>query len=258
MDPSTFKGIDFVKVDISNKGNFDKNLYRFTNEKEKIGEVEYFYRISKYPITNKIYNRYLLENNFTLVEQSNNFPVVNINFLDACVFCNWLTTGSNDDGTYKIVNSIPKLVSRNGYYLPNENEWHKAAFFNPSLEKYFLYATGSNEPPKQCNTFSLEKNLANYLYNYRTEDSLLKKNHDHTLNGKLTPVGSFLNSFSPFGTYDQNGNVWEVVDTADEFIKCIKGGSAFSSVYSLNSTFSSVCSINTRSRDIGFRVCRGF
>jgi formylglycine-generating enzyme required for sulfatase activity len=257
MWPSTFDNIDFIKVDVPNTGNYDKNIYEFSKSYEKRGEIEYFYRISKYPITNKLYNIFLTQNS-EQINENNELPVVNISFLDACYYCNWLTTGSKDKGLYKIENGIVRLLSKNGYYIPNENEWHKAAFYDPKTEQYFLYATGSNIVPKKANYFSADRNIVNFLYEEKIEDSLLQKNYESRLTGKLTPVCSFINTFSPFGTFDQNGNVWELVDTKDNNVKTLKGGSAYSSSYSLKSTFSSVCSIYTKSKEIGFRVCKGF
>jgi len=257
MWPSTFDNIDFIKVDVPNTGNYDKNIYEFSKSYEKRGEIEYFYRISKYPITNKLFNIFLAQTSGQ-TNENNELPVVNITFIDACYYCNWLTTGSKDKGTYVIENNIPRLITKDGYYIPNENEWHKAAFYNPKTEQYFLYATSSNITPVRASSFSTEQNIANFLYEERIEDSLLFKNYENKITGNLTPVCSFINSFSPFGTFDQNGNVWELVDTKDSNVKVLKGGSAFSSSYSLKSAFSSICDINTRSKEIGFRVCRGF
>lgn len=256
--PSTFKNIDFVKIDILNEKNYDTNFYKSTNFTEKIGNIKYPFRISKYPITNKIFNNFLRNNDKQVLCKDDNLPVVGITFIEMCRFCNWLTTGCTEKGTYIFKDNIPRKVNRDGYYIPDENEWHKAAFYDPYNETYNLYATYSNEPPNPCTVFSVDKNKANYFFKERTEDSLLKKDFEKNCRGTIIPVCSFINSFSPFGTYDQNGNVWEIVDTENLNTKFIKGGSAFSSIYSLKSTFKSVCDIFTVSREIGFRVCRYF
>ena len=256
--PSTFNSIDFVKIDISNEGNYDKNYYKFTNFIEKIGTVNYPYRISKYPVTNKIFNNFLKYYDKQVSCEDDNLPVVNVTFHEMCRFCNWLTTGSVEKGTYKFIDNIPHMTNKDGYYIPNENEWHKAAFYDPNKERYNLYATSNNEPPAPCALFSVDKNRANYFFEERTEDTLLQRDYEKNCDGKIIPVCSFINSFSPFGTYDQNGNIWEITDTDSSTTKFIKGGSAFSSIYSLKSTFKSVCDINTASREIGFRVCRYF
>ena len=90
--PSTFSSIDFVKIDISNEGNYDKNYYKFTNFTEKIGTVNYPYRISKYPVTNKIFNNFLKYYDKQVSCEDDNLPVVSVTFHEMCRFCNWLTT----------------------------------------------------------------------------------------------------------------------------------------------------------------------
>jgi len=258
MFPSTFNNIDFVKIDVSNMGVYDKNVYDFSKNTVKIGEVEYFYRISKYPITNKLYNCFLEYDGKEKLCKEDNLPVVNISYIDMCYYCNWLSTGDKNEGPYAITKNKPLLLTKNGFYIPNLHEWHKAAFYDPYKKNYFLYATSSNDAPKKCSEMSLEKNVSNYLFIERTEDSLLKKNYEKNYKGRIINVCSFINTLSPFGTYDQNGNVWEMVDSEFGEVKYIKGGSAFSSLYSLRSTFCSVVDVNIRSEEIGFRVCRGF
>jgi hypothetical protein len=72
-------------------------------------------------------------------------PVVYVNYLSAIRFINWLHNGAPDsenfeledieDGAYTIVsNPYGTTVYKNRdqkYWLPNLNEWHKAAYFTP-------------------------------------------------------------------------------------------------------------------------------
>jgi len=145
-------------------------------------------------------------------------PVVFVSFYDALRFANWLHNGepvgpqgaaTTEDGAYTIT---PGGVSNNSIarnpgaraWLPSENEWFKAAYIAPG-GGYSLYPTGSDlypvhEPPPGG------PNSANYWAGtYALTGSAA---FDNGFN-YLTDVGSYVDSPSPWGTYDQGGNVWE-------------------------------------------------
>lgn len=79
-----------------------------------------------------------------------------ISFNLAARFCNWMNTGSVNSGPYTFASSSPNAnvtsVNLNyaGVRLPTENEFYKAAFYNPSTSSYNNYGTifldGANEP----------------------------------------------------------------------------------------------------------------
>jgi len=85
--------------------------------------------------------------------------------------------------------------------IPTENEWYKAAYYDPSLNSgtggYWLYPTRSNTAPEAS---WANRNLPNEA-NIWTGASLTGSSNN------LTPVGSFTNSASAYGTFDQGGNV---------------------------------------------------
>lgn len=78
--------------------------------------------------------------------QENN-PVVFVSFYDTLRFANWLHNGmptapqgpaTTEDGAYTITPSgvATNMITRNGgarYFLPTENEWYKAAFYDTGL-----------------------------------------------------------------------------------------------------------------------------
>jgi formylglycine-generating enzyme required for sulfatase activity len=77
-------------------------------------------------------------------------------------------------------------------FLPNENEWYKAAYYNPATNSFFLYPTSSNTAPT-AEAPPGGSNSANYYYPFRA--------------GNLTDVGAYTGTTSPVGAFDMGGNV---------------------------------------------------
>jgi formylglycine-generating enzyme required for sulfatase activity len=89
-------------------------------------------------------------------------------------------------------------ITRNAgatYVIPSENEWYKAAYYNPSNASYWLYPTQSNTAPSNVLS-ATGKNNANYETTRYTDPT-----------NKLTPVGAFAASPGPYGTYDMGGDL---------------------------------------------------
>jgi len=155
-------------------------------------------------------------------------PANYITWYDAARFCNWLQSGDTENGAYTLNGHTDSTyvrdhVTRNAgatYVIPTENEWYKAAYYDPNKPGgagYWLYPTKSNTPPSNSYP-STGTNNANYY------------NGTFTLNPmNTTPVGSFANSSSAYGTLDQGGNVWELTETADglDNMSRVKRGGAF-------------------------------
>ena len=96
-------------------------------------------------------------------------------------------------------------INRNAgatYFIPSDNEWYKAAYYDPSNASYWRYATQSNTAP--INTLPDTGNHANFYDHYDTGNGGYT---DPT--NILTPVGAFSASPGPYGTYDQCGDVWQ-------------------------------------------------
>lgn len=209
------------------------------------GAVSYSYRISTYEITNSQYAAFLnavaatdthgLHDNrmnsttnggitqngtsgsfsYTVNSGFANKPVNYVTFWDAARFANWMTNGqptgsqglgTTEDGMYFLNGATtppdPSTVTRNtsafqagGYAIPSEDEWHKAAFYDPS-NGYWDYATQSNIAPNAIGPNNTDPNSANYAGAV----------------GTLTDFGAYALASSFYGTFDQNGNVWEWMD----------------------------------------------
>jgi len=148
-------------------------------------------------------------------------PVIKVSWGDAARFANWLThgqpTGAQDastteDGSYylngaindaELLAVVRKSHEQGGrYYIPTEDEWYKAAYYKGGGTNagYWDYPTTSNTAPGRDMADASGNNA-----NYYTGASPYPID-----SGKYTTVaGEFENSDSPYGTFDQGGNVWE-------------------------------------------------
>ncbi|HWL54687.1 MAG TPA: SUMF1/EgtB/PvdO family nonheme iron enzyme [Chthoniobacteraceae bacterium] len=132
------------------------------------------------------------------------------------------------------------------YWLPTEDEWYKAAYYDPTKGEaggYWLYPTQSDT--LGGNTIG-QPHSANYGYE---------------INGHPTDGGAYGdNSASYYGTFDQGGNVWEwnaaqEQDPGSGYLWKQRGGSWASGEGHLKSSFGQVYSVPIAEFDsLGFRV----
>jgi formylglycine-generating enzyme len=150
-------------------------------------------------------------------------PVNFVSFYDALRFANWMSngqaTGDTETGSYTLLGGTSEptngaTVTRNPsatIVLTSENEWYKAAYYDMASLSYFDYPAGSNTQTT-CATPSATANTANCQ---QVVDSPY---------GQLTPVGSYTGSTSPYGTFDQGGNVSEWNEAGDASYRGVRGG----------------------------------
>jgi formylglycine-generating enzyme len=249
-----------------------------------IGDVNYKYRIGTFEVTTSQYVEFLntvdpaaanplglfdsnmqsngrghiarnlaapLGSRYAAKAGRSNHPVNYINWFDAVRFVNWLhngqTAGGTESGAYTLLGGslLPTNandIERNPgarWYLPDENEWWKAAFHmadDPGT--YFTWATQSFDAP----VASLPTSVPN------------RANYQSVANG-TTPVGAYSGSPSSYGTFDQNGNVAEWIETLEDGSRGIFGGSWFYNdpiLFSVHST--GWTSPEFQFSDRGFRV----
>ena len=83
-------------------------------------------------------------------------PVVYTSFYDAMRFNNWLHngqgSGSTESGAYDLSTPTGLETRESGatYFIPSENEWYKAAYYDPGSgpgDNYWLYPTQSDTQP---------------------------------------------------------------------------------------------------------------
>ncbi len=194
------------------------------------GGVDYEFRMSKHEVTNEQYAEFLgavaLEDpqelfhpgmrivrtgasgsfNYSATPGFEKHPVTHIRFFDAMRFVNWLENGQNsggtESGTYTISDGVSEMrASKANYFIPSDEEWYKAAFYDPTLEDgaggYWKFATQSNNFPN----FARPPGGRNSV---NTAESDL---------GGTTEVGAYRFSMSYYGTFDQTGNVGEWTET---------------------------------------------
>ncbi len=157
-----------------------------------------------------------------------NKPVVYVTWADAARFANWLSNGqpagaegpgTTETGSYTINGAVTvaalMAVTRNAgatWVLPTENEWYKAAYYNPNTGSYYTYPTSSNSVPNNNPPSADTGNSANYGHPGSTY--------------ALTDTGAYALSPGPYGTFDQGGNVWEWDEAAvSGAYRKIRGGS---------------------------------
>ena len=181
-----------------------------------------------------------------------NKPVNFVSWFDVARFTNWLHNGqpvglqiatTTEDGAYTFTG--PETVGpRNPgalYFLPNEHEWHKAAFYEPGAvtedgDEWWWHATRSGDsndldPPPAA--------LANETGDVSNPgpDVIVhskKSNWNGSTLGNVVTVGS-AGSQSYYGAKDMSGNLFEWVeadpnkpDPFGEGPYQVRGGSFFS------------------------------
>jgi formylglycine-generating enzyme required for sulfatase activity len=151
---------------------------------------------------------------YSVISGRGNHPVNFVTWYSAIRFANWLNNGQGngdtETGAYTLLGGIPtpsngNSITRNAgasVFLPSENEWHKAAYYNPAARSYFQYPTFSDTAP----TASVPNGAIN------------SANYNKAV-GNLTDVGAYTGTTSPYGAYDMGGNIWQ-------WNEALSGGSA--------------------------------
>ena len=151
-----------------------------------------------------------------------NRPVNFVDFWDACRFANWLHNGqpvgpqdanTTEDGAYPLngyTGDDGRWITRNPdarVWIPSADEWYKAAYHKNDgvTNHYWDYPTGSDLQPSNELLEPDPGNNANFSIDYTI----------FTIGQPYwrTEVGEFENSASPYGTYDQAGNMREWTDS---------------------------------------------
>ncbi len=180
-----------------------------------------------------------------------NRPVNYVTWYDAIRFANWLNNGqgngATETGAYTIgavdASGIPinDVITRNSgatVFLPSENEWYKAAYYNPTTQSYYKYGTSSNTAPT-AGPPTGAINSANYQF--ITQD--------------ITNVGAYSGTTSPYGAYDMSGNVYQWNESLIGSERGKRGGGYFGSDSDLSSSVRTFGEDpNTGQSFIGFRV----
>jgi len=206
-----------------------------------------------------------------------NRPITWVSWWDSARFSNWMANGqpsgaqdstTTENGAYNVNGATsgnapaknvtnPNTSAAPTFFIPNENEWYKAAYYSPTLNSgsggYYAYATQSNTAPG--NQIGGGANQANYapgdFFSVTQSDD-----HDGGQN-YLTDVGAFSGSGSFYGTFDQSGNVyqWNDLDGTSGSSRGLRGGGWDSwDELDLSSVSSRLKDPSDESIRIGFRL----
>ena len=282
------QAIDFEWVNITNPGGVTNqgDTAVMQDSTSGYGSVAYNYKISACEVTNAQYVEFLNEvaasdpyGLYNAAQSTNalqgitrtgnvgsynyywksgyaNLPVLYVSLNDAFRFANWLNSGSTETGAYQFTNGVldtdyygTTLHNPDAtYWIPTEDEWYKAAYYNPDTGDYFLYATGTNATPDNNIPSADSGNSVNY------------NSGGYTLPAPyLTEVGAYDDSESPYGTYDQSGSLWEwnetlVNEAAGRY--GLRGGSWFEAnrVDYISSLYRNQTLPSYEAANVGFRI----
>jgi formylglycine-generating enzyme len=158
---------------------------------------------------------------YSVIEDRGDMPVNHVSFISALRFANWMNNGQassdTETGAYTLLGgtatpSNARTVTRNvgsaTIALASEDEWYKAAYYSALTTSYFTYPAGSNAQPT-CSTPTGTGNHANC----------------NLAVGDLADVGSYPGSASPYGSFDQGGNIAEWIEPVfSSFFRRVRGG----------------------------------
>jgi formylglycine-generating enzyme required for sulfatase activity len=184
-------------------------------------------------------------------------PVNLVSWFDAARYVNWLQSGTTETGAYTLTGqtsgSMPARNPGAQFFLPDSNQWFKAAFYNPTGTNYNTWGTGGNTKPTA--TTANTNPAANYAQVVNGGSS--------TLVG-LNSVTNYSLSLSSYQLYNASGSVWEFVDngssagttTARVFGGSWRTTSANMDLYAADKATPYFSSWNTASEfdQLGFRV----
>jgi len=155
--------------------------------------------ISEYEVTNNQFKRFSTRDANDRLISSDQNPVVNISWIQAAQYCNWLSKKEKLSKFYVFENGnlIKINYKSNGYRLPTEAEW---AWISRSSEKGMLkFPWGDNMPVK-----SGSGNYADESAKVRVRQYIRNYNDGYEM---LSPVGSF--SANEKSIFDIGGNARE-------------------------------------------------
>lgn len=193
-----------------------------------------------------------------------NKPVNFVSWLDAARYVNWLQngrgSGDTESGAFDLSIANPGLEASldetASWSLPTEDEWVKAAYYDPSLGRaedsgnYWRYPTREDVEPIRAAS-DLLGDVSNPGPSVANYDSVALWNGQL---GNLTTVAS-AGATSFFGTRDQGGNVAEwLAEQAQDAMRVTRGGGYNSPASALEQAGRELLTPDTESASVGFRI----
>ncbi|MEX2308923.1 MAG: SUMF1/EgtB/PvdO family nonheme iron enzyme [Pirellulales bacterium] len=245
------------------------NAPDMTGDPNPAGSVPYVYRIGKYEISEAMIDKANAQSvadggllGITHDMRGPNKPATSVSWFEAAKFVNWLNASMGDTPAYKFDANgdfqlwLPSDAGydtsnpfRNGlarYVLPSDDEWYKAAFYDPVSSAYHDYPTGSDIAPISVASGTTPGTA---VWNQPFEQGP----------AEVTLAGGV----SPSGTVGQGGNVLEWEETETDLIndtstalRGVRGGDWISSItpLDLSSAFRNLALPERIPLNVGFRV----
>jgi hypothetical protein len=210
--------IDFVNI--GNAGNANDAGAGGGLYSSPYGGVPYVYRMGTFEISQDAITKATAGGltNVTAGAWGASQPAANMTWYEAAAFVNWMNTSTGHQAAYQLNGTNTELTlwtsgqawqaggenlyrHKDAYYfLPNENEWYKAAYHKNDgvTANYWDYATGSNTIPTAVASGTAPGTA---VYNSAAVSPAAVNN-----DGGL----------SAYGTMGQNGNVWEWNESATD------------------------------------------
>jgi sulfatase modifying factor 1 len=214
--------MDFVTI--GNPGN----LADTTGLPNPAGSVARTFQMGKYEVSEQMITKATALGSLGITKNTRGVdkPATSVSWNEAARFVNWLNTSQGHSPAYKFAvqpggvgysananiqlwtvsdgaayNAANPYRNANAvYFLPSENEWYKAAYYDPNKPGgagYWDYPTGSDTAPT-ATSGSTTAGTAVYLQALGDDPA------DITLAGGL----------SPYGTMGQGGNIHELLEDA--------------------------------------------
>ena len=220
-------------------------------------------------------------------------PITLVSWFDAARFANWMSNGqpagaqnttTTEDGAYTLlppfdhVGFVKNAINPNTgrppvWWIPSENEWYKAAYYNPTRNAgaggYHFYPIQSpfDNVPYSAAYGGAPSPDATLAGNFRRDDGVANGYNDgYALTGSntfpgtnaLSKVGDYASAPTFYGTYDQGGNVLELTDgivgSGGSFFRAARGGSWFDDESVMRSSYRLNINPTTHATGVGFRL----
>lgn len=128
---------------------------------------------------------------FTAVSGKGQHPMIYVSWFGAAAYCNWASGEESLSAVYDPTNGWSAALGNDGYRLPTEEEWYKAAAWVVTAGVFRLYGTRSD---------TIATNDANFLNSGDAWETNVVR---------TTPVATYTEDQSDYFLRDASGNVWE-------------------------------------------------
>lgn len=160
------------------------------------GSVGYDYQIGKFEVTINQFSKARNSSFWGIADGDedhwnsvgSNAPATFTFFSEAAKFCNWLTSGDSRYGAYGSGMSRASAIATYGtvFVIPTEDEWYKAAYFKSDGSGYTTYAHGDAAPAA-----GTDARYGGLTSPWEVGDGTVENN----------------------GTFDMDGNAWEIFES---------------------------------------------